>query len=212
MAWSSGLFFTRVGRRVLVGGAVAAILAVVAFPDAIFGVQSRFENTDETTGRLDGDRRGISACGAQLLRLSRSWASGPECNRTRRRHSILETDWDSEGEVRPIPRRAWTDRVPSRLDRQARSGRRPRPQLSHLETSRATGGCGRRSLLRAADDAREPDVRPRLAGAVLPGMWLHLVRGRLRASRAQPYRRRRGPASPFNRISSPQTSGQLSTP
>ncbi len=53
MAWSSGLFFTRVGRRVLVGGAVAAVLAVVAFPDAIFGVQSRFENTDETADRLE---------------------------------------------------------------------------------------------------------------------------------------------------------------
>ena len=52
MAWSSGLFFTRIGRRVLVGGVVAAVLAVVAFPDAIFGIQSRFENTEETAGRI----------------------------------------------------------------------------------------------------------------------------------------------------------------
>jgi hypothetical protein len=52
MAWSSGLFFTRVGRRILVGGVVAAILAVVAFPDAILGVQSRFEDTDETSSRF----------------------------------------------------------------------------------------------------------------------------------------------------------------
>jgi hypothetical protein len=52
MAWASGLFFTRLGRRVLIGGIVAAILAVVAFPDAFLGVQSRFENTDETVGRF----------------------------------------------------------------------------------------------------------------------------------------------------------------
>jgi hypothetical protein len=52
MAWSSGLFFTQIGRRVLIGGAVAAIIAAVAFPDAIFGVQSRFENTEETTSRF----------------------------------------------------------------------------------------------------------------------------------------------------------------
>jgi hypothetical protein len=52
MAWTSGLFFTRIGRRVLIGGVAAAILAVVAFPDAIFGVQSRFEESGETTSRL----------------------------------------------------------------------------------------------------------------------------------------------------------------
>jgi hypothetical protein len=53
MAWASGLFFTRIGRRVLIGGGVAALLAVVAFPDAFLGVQDRFAgNTDETVDRL----------------------------------------------------------------------------------------------------------------------------------------------------------------
>jgi hypothetical protein len=52
MAWASGLFFTRIGRRVLVGGVAAAVLAVVAFPDAILGIQSRFEDTEETAGRV----------------------------------------------------------------------------------------------------------------------------------------------------------------
>jgi hypothetical protein len=52
MAWASGLFFTRIGRRILVGGGVAAILAVVVFPDAFLGVQDRFGNTDETIGRI----------------------------------------------------------------------------------------------------------------------------------------------------------------
>jgi hypothetical protein len=51
--WSAGLFFTRVGRRILLGTAVAAVLSVVAFPDAMLGVQSRFDtNADETAGRF----------------------------------------------------------------------------------------------------------------------------------------------------------------
>jgi hypothetical protein len=50
--WSAGLFFTRMGRRVLVGSVIAAILSVVVFPDAMFGVQSRFENSEETTDRF----------------------------------------------------------------------------------------------------------------------------------------------------------------
>lgn len=53
--WSAGLFFTRTGRRILIGAAVAATLAVVAFPDALAGVESRFEaNPDETNERFEG--------------------------------------------------------------------------------------------------------------------------------------------------------------
>jgi len=50
-AWSAGLFFTKVGRRLLISGVAAAILAVVAFPDAFIGVQSRFESAEETNER-----------------------------------------------------------------------------------------------------------------------------------------------------------------
>jgi hypothetical protein len=50
--WASGLFFTRVGRRVLVGAGVAAFLATAASPDAVLGVQSRFDDTAETAGRF----------------------------------------------------------------------------------------------------------------------------------------------------------------
>lgn len=50
--WASGLFFTRVGRRVLLGSVVAAFVATAAFPDALLGVQSRFDNADETAGRF----------------------------------------------------------------------------------------------------------------------------------------------------------------
>jgi hypothetical protein len=51
--WSAGLFFTRVGRRVLIGALAAALISVVAFPDAMAGVQSRFANEEETTGRFE---------------------------------------------------------------------------------------------------------------------------------------------------------------
>jgi hypothetical protein len=50
--WASGLFFTRIGRRVLVGGTVGVFLSLFAFPDAMSGVQSRFQNTEETAGRV----------------------------------------------------------------------------------------------------------------------------------------------------------------
>jgi len=50
-AWTSGLFFTRVGRRILIGGVAAAVFAVVVFPDAFLGVQSRFDDVEETNKR-----------------------------------------------------------------------------------------------------------------------------------------------------------------
>ncbi|HVV51788.1 MAG TPA: hypothetical protein VHO06_19120, partial [Polyangia bacterium] len=53
MLWASGLIFTRVGRRVMVGAAVTAVLSVVAFPEAFQGVQSRFADEAETTGRFE---------------------------------------------------------------------------------------------------------------------------------------------------------------
>jgi hypothetical protein len=53
-AWSAGLFFTRAGRRILIGGILAAVLAVTAFPEAFSGVQSRFEDKDETNSRYEG--------------------------------------------------------------------------------------------------------------------------------------------------------------
>lgn len=49
--WSAGLFFTVVGRRIMIGAIAATILAAAAFPDAIVGVQSRFD-PDETKDRI----------------------------------------------------------------------------------------------------------------------------------------------------------------
>jgi hypothetical protein len=50
--WTAGLFLTRIGRRVLLGGIAAAVVSLIAFPDAMLGVQSRFENQEETQGRF----------------------------------------------------------------------------------------------------------------------------------------------------------------
>jgi|SRR6185312_4257036 len=53
-AWTSGLLFTRIGRRIMIGGALAAVLSVSLFPDAILGVESRFGNQEETQSRYVG--------------------------------------------------------------------------------------------------------------------------------------------------------------
>jgi hypothetical protein len=53
-AGTSGLLFTRIGRRVLIGGVAAAILTLFAFPDAFLGVQSRFADVEETNTRYEG--------------------------------------------------------------------------------------------------------------------------------------------------------------
>lgn len=50
-AWSAGLFFTPAGRRVLIGVVVGIIVSLVVFPDALIGVQSRFEGED-TSNRM----------------------------------------------------------------------------------------------------------------------------------------------------------------
>lgn len=49
--WTAGLFKTRMGRRLLVGGLMAAVVSVAAFPDAFEGVSSRFADQQETNSR-----------------------------------------------------------------------------------------------------------------------------------------------------------------
>lgn len=51
-AWTAGLFFTKLGRRVMIGVVAGTALSVTLFPDAFLGVQSRFENQQETSERL----------------------------------------------------------------------------------------------------------------------------------------------------------------
>jgi hypothetical protein len=52
-AWTAGFLFTRIGRRIVIGAIAVTIVALVAFPDAFFGVQSRFSDTDETSSRIE---------------------------------------------------------------------------------------------------------------------------------------------------------------
>ena len=51
LAWTTGLFFTRIGRRLTLVGITAAIASVIIFPDALLGVQARWQNDEETQHR-----------------------------------------------------------------------------------------------------------------------------------------------------------------
>jgi hypothetical protein len=97
MAWASGLFFTRIGRRVLIGGVVATIVAVVAFPDALFGVQSRFENTDETTGRFMETAAVLPPVALSVYDYP-AIGIGTGMQQNGRTALHVETDWVSEAE------------------------------------------------------------------------------------------------------------------
>jgi len=53
VAYAAGFLATRVGRRVVAGGAVAAVLAVMVSPEAARGISDRFtRNTGESSSRL----------------------------------------------------------------------------------------------------------------------------------------------------------------
>ena len=96
--WSAGLFFTRVGRRVLVGAVVAAVLSVVAFPDAMLGVQSRFANEDETAGRFR-EAASIFPPVAMLVYDYPALGIGTGMQQNARVSFGLVSDWDAEAEL-----------------------------------------------------------------------------------------------------------------
>ena len=98
MAWSSGLFFTRIGRRVLLGGVAAAILSVVAFPEAIFGVQTRFEDTEETKGRIEQVAVVFPPAALSYYDYP-ALGIGTGMQQNVRFALNIDTPWDSEGEV-----------------------------------------------------------------------------------------------------------------
>jgi len=97
--WSAGLFFTRAGRRILIGGVVASVLAVVAFPDALAGVQSRFEeNPDETNSRFEGITNLLPPVAiARFDYPALGVGTGMQQNGRAAFH--ITTEWDTEPEV-----------------------------------------------------------------------------------------------------------------
>jgi hypothetical protein len=96
--WSAGLFFTRVGRRVLVGAVVAAVLSVVAFPDAMLGVQSRFAVEDETAGRFK-DAAAVLPPVALLTFDYPGLGIGTGMQQNARLSFNILSDWDTEAEI-----------------------------------------------------------------------------------------------------------------
>jgi hypothetical protein len=96
--WSAGLFFTRVGRRVLIGGVVAAVLSVVAFPDAMLGVQSRFADQAETAGRFQ-EAANVLPPVALLTFDYPALGVGTGMQQNARLSFHVGSDWDVEGEL-----------------------------------------------------------------------------------------------------------------
>ena len=96
--WSAGLFFTRMGRRVLIGSVIAAVLSVIAFPDAMLGVRSRFEDQEETTSRLQEIGSAIPLIALfQFDYPALGIGTGMQQNSKASFH--IYTAWDAEGEL-----------------------------------------------------------------------------------------------------------------
>jgi hypothetical protein len=96
--WASGLFFTRIGRRVLVGAVVAAFVATAAFPDAVLGVQSRFQgDIGETKGRFI-ELASILPPVALAVNDYEAIGYGTGMEQNARVSFGLETAWDVESE------------------------------------------------------------------------------------------------------------------
>jgi hypothetical protein len=96
--WSAGLFFTQVGRRILIGAFVAAALSIVAFPDAMLGVQSRFDNRDETAGRF-AEAATLLPPVALMTFDYPALGVGTGMEQNARMSLHVGTEWDTEGEV-----------------------------------------------------------------------------------------------------------------
>jgi hypothetical protein len=96
-AWSAGLFTTVIGRRIMVGGIAALILATVAFPDALTGVQGRF-NSDETSARIAQTLTVLPPVAMAVYDYPMAGiGTGMQHNSRAAMH--VETSWTSESEI-----------------------------------------------------------------------------------------------------------------
>lgn len=98
-ALSAGLFFTKVGRRVLIGALAATILAVSIFPDAILGVQSRFEDREETNSRYGMAILGLLPPVAIATYDYPPFGTGTGMLQNARNAMHITTDWEVEQEA-----------------------------------------------------------------------------------------------------------------
>ena len=184
-AWSAGLLFTKIGRRILIGGVAAGVLAVAVFPDAFLGVQSRFANEEETQSRFVQIAATLAATAGdgdiRLPRLRPRHGHDAECAR-----DASHTGPDrSRGRGRPLSRRARPGRFPPDLDDASSVCWWRSSGPSDPEARRASGRRGRRTVVRVLDHDRKPRVRSHLAGALFPGLRINPGRGRLGSARAR---------------------------
>ena len=96
--WTSGLFFTRIGRRIVLASLVAVVLATVAFPDAIFGVESRFADRSETEGRF-AELANMLPPVAMLKFNYPAIGIGTGMQQNAKQSFGITTDWEVEAEV-----------------------------------------------------------------------------------------------------------------
>jgi hypothetical protein len=100
--WTAGLFVTRIGRRVMVGGLAAAVFAVVAFPEAFTGVQSRFDDTEETNTRYILNVASVLPPVALTIFDYPAFGIGTGMMQNARISMRIRTDWDAEAEAQRL--------------------------------------------------------------------------------------------------------------
>jgi len=97
--WTSGLFFTQTGRRVILGSIVAVILAAVAFPDAITGVEDRFEQNQSETASSFEEFANILPPVAMMSFDFPAIGVGTGMEQNAKVSFGISTEWDAEAEV-----------------------------------------------------------------------------------------------------------------
>ena len=98
-AWTAGLFATRAGRRIMIGGMVAAVFAVLAFPVALLGVEARFGDTAETAARVGVGAANVVPPLALATFDYPAFGIGTGMMQNARFAMHITTQWDNEAEA-----------------------------------------------------------------------------------------------------------------
>lgn len=96
--WTGGLFFTRIGRRVLLGAVAGIVLSATLFPDALFGVESRFQDNQEETRSRFMEIADLLPPVALLDMDYPVMGIGTGMQQNARFSMNVETDWNVESE------------------------------------------------------------------------------------------------------------------
>jgi hypothetical protein len=98
-AWAAGLLFTVIGRRIVLGGMVAVVLSLVAFPDAYEGVQSRFEDSGDTSSRVQEAFVVLPPLALTTYDYPLMGIGTGSMQNARTAMGLRSTEWEAEGEI-----------------------------------------------------------------------------------------------------------------